>query len=284
MARPPDFRNKLQFRYYPAQQFISGFSSKSRPNGRFINARPNGRFNNRLAIFSKSLPNGCFINAMPNGRFINARPNGRFSEAETTDGQTSKFQQQIAISLLSRTINLTAAGPSCFQQKPAQWPLRQWQVQWPFYQRQAQWPFYQGRSNRTARPPDSAKTCNFAIIPHNQCNSGRAKLFSSKSRPNGRSINARPNGRFIKAEATGWPDLQTLKTNCNFAITPHNQFDSGRAKLFSSKSRPNGRFINARPNGRFNNGLAICSKSLPNGCFINAMPNGSFINAKPWPF
>ena len=78
----------LQFHYYPAQQFISGraklFSSKSRPNGRFINARPSGRFNNGFAIFSKSLPNGCFINARPNGRFINARPNGRFIKAEAT--------------------------------------------------------------------------------------------------------------------------------------------------------------------------------------------------------
>ena len=124
------------FAIIPHNQFISGraklFSSKSRPNGRFINARPNGRFNNGWAIFSKSLPNGCFINARPNGRFINAKPNGRFIKAETTDGQTSRFQPQIGYYL--------SAGSSCFQHKPAQWPLCQWEVQWPFYQRQAQWP------------------------------------------------------------------------------------------------------------------------------------------------
>ena len=74
------------------------------------------------------------------------------------------------------------------------------------------------------------------------------------SRSNGRFINARPNGRFIKVEATGRPHLQISATTCNFAIFPHNQFMSGRAKLFSSKSRPNGSFINARPNCRFNNG------------------------------
>ena len=35
--------------------------------------------------------------------------------------------------------------------------------------------------------------------------------------------------------ATGWPDLAT---NCNFVIIPHNQFISGRAKLFSAKAGP----------------------------------------------
>ena len=101
---------------------------------------------------------------------------------------------------------------------------------------------------------DLATNCNFGIIPRNQFISGRAKLFSSKSLPNGRFINARsnsrfinarPNGSFITAEAIGWPDLQISAANCNFAIIPHNQFISGRAKLFSSKSLPNGRFINA---------------------------------------
>ena len=141
MARPADFSRKLQFRYYPAQSIYQRpgqaifsksrlilstpgltavlatlgpmavfqveatvFSSKSRPNGRFINARPNGR-----NLFSAKAANGCFINAKLNGFFINARPNGRFIKAETTDGQTSTFQPQIAISLLSRTINLSAA-------------------------------------------------------------------------------------------------------------------------------------------------------------------------------
>ena len=62
-------------------------------------------------------------------------------------------------------------------------------------------------------------------------------------------INARPNGSFIKAEATKWPDLLISATNCNFAIIPHNQLISGRAKLFLAKASPmavsHGRFIKA---------------------------------------
>ena len=42
----------------------------------------------------------------------------------------------------------------------------------------------------------------------------------------------------IKAEATGWPDLQISATSCNFDIIPHNQFISGRAKLFSAEAGP----------------------------------------------
>ena len=64
-----------------------------------------------------------------------------------------------------RTINLSAAGRSYFQQKQAQWPCYQRQVQWPFYQRQAQWPFYQGRSNRMARPPDFSNNLQFRYYP-----------------------------------------------------------------------------------------------------------------------
>ena len=101
-------------------------------------------------------------------------PMAVLSKQKQPDGQTSRFQRQIAILVLSRAINLSAAGPSYFQQK---------QVQWPFYQREAQW-------------------------------------------------------RFIKAEATGWRDLQISATNCNFGIIPHNQFISGRAKLFSAKAGP----------------------------------------------
>ena len=147
----PDFQI-LAFRYYPAQSIYQRPGSGKA--GPMAILSPNGRFMNGYAVCSKSLPNGCVINARPNGRFINARPNGRFIKTKTTDGQTCRFQPQIAISLLSRTINLSAAGLSYFQQKPAQWPFYQRQVQWPLYQRQAQWPFYQGRSNRMARPPD----------------------------------------------------------------------------------------------------------------------------------
>ena len=71
----------------------------------------------------------------------------------------------------------------------------------------------------------------FAFIPQGQA-------ILSKSKPNGRFINARPNGRFIKAEANGWPDLQISATNCIFGIIPHDQFITGRAKLFSAKASP----------------------------------------------
>ena len=134
----------------------------------------------------------CKVHIIPRNQFISGRaklfsakagpmavlstrgPMAVLSKQKQPDGQTSRFQRQIAILVLSRANSLSAAGPSYFQQK---------QVQWPFYQREAQW-------------------------------------------------------RFIKAEATGWRDLQISATNCNFSIIPHNQFISGRAKLFSAKAGP----------------------------------------------
>ena len=228
--------------------------------------------------------------ASPMGVLSTRGPMAVLSKQKQPDGQTSRFQQQFAFSLLSRAISLSAAG--------------------------------------------------------------QASL--GKSRPSGRFINGRPNGRFIKPEATGWPDLQISATNCIFAIILHDQFISGRAKLFSakagpmavlstrgpmavssrqkqpdgqtadqftsagqairSKSRPNGRFINAMPNGFYQGrsnrmgrppdfsdklhfryyparsvyqrpGQAILDKSKPNGRFINARPNGRFIKAEAtgWP-
>ena len=53
------------------------------------------------------------------------RPMAVSSKQKQPDGQTSRFQPQVATSLLSRTINVSAAGPSYFQQKPAQWPFYQ---------------------------------------------------------------------------------------------------------------------------------------------------------------
>ena len=47
------------------------------------------------------------------------------SKQKQPDGQTSRFQPQVVTSLLSRTINVSAAGPSYFQQKPGQWPFYQ---------------------------------------------------------------------------------------------------------------------------------------------------------------
>ena len=178
--------------------------------------------------------------------------------------QTSRLRQQIAFSLLSRTISISAVGLSFSQQKPAQWP---------FYQREAQWPFYQSSSNRMARPPNfndnlhfrysrffpaqsihqrpgqallskskpnarfikaaaddlyiSTTNCNFGVIPHNQFISGRAKLFSAKAGPMAVLLTQGPIA--LEYAATRWPDLQISSPNCIFASIPHNQFISGRA-------------------------------------------------------
>ena len=126
-------------------------------HGRFINARPNGRFIKGEATGWPDLQISATNCSKPNSRFINARPNGRFIKQKQPDGQTSRFQRQIAFSLLSRTISLSAAGPSYSQQK---------QAQWPFYQREAQWPFIK-----------------YSIFPRNQFISGRAKPFSAEASP-----------------------------------------------------------------------------------------------------
>ena len=273
MARPPDVSRKLQFRYYPAQS---------------IYQRPD------QAVFSKIRPNGRCINGRSNGRFINARPNGRPSGRAkacpmavlstrrpmavlstpgpmavlTTGGLFSaKACPMAVLSTRCPMAVLSTPGPMAVlsrqRQRMARPPDVSRKLQFRYYPAQSiyqrpgqvvfsksrpkvQWPFLSTLgpmvvlSKQATGWPDLqilATNCNFGIIPHNQCNSGRAKLFSS-------------NGRFINAEATGWPDLQISAANCNFAIIPRNPFNSGRAKLFSSKSRPNGRFINARPNGR----------------------------------
>ena len=185
-------------------------------------------------------------------------PMAVLSRQKQPDGQTSRFQRQIAFSLLSRK-----------------------QAQLPFYQREAQWPFYQGRSNRMARPPDFSEKLHFRYYPARSVYQRPSQAILRKSRRNCRFIKAeatgwpnlqisatncifaiipqgqailrksRRNCRFIKAEATGWPNLQISTTNCIFAIIPHDQFISGRAKLFSAKAgsmavlstRANGRFI-----------------------------------------
>ena len=116
----------------------------------------------------------CKVHIIPRNQFISGRaklfsakagpmavlstqgPMAVLSKQKQPDGQTSRFQRQVAILVLSRTISLSAAGPSYFQQK---------QVQWPFYQREAQWPFYQSRSNRMARPPDFSDKLQFWYYP-----------------------------------------------------------------------------------------------------------------------
>ena len=94
---------------------------------------------------------------------------------------------------------------------------------------------YQSRSNRMARPPDFSDKLQFWYYPAQSVYQRPGQAILSRSRPNGRFINARLNGRF---KATGWLDLQISATSCNFGIIPHNQFISGRVKLFSAKAGP----------------------------------------------
>ena len=214
------------------------------------------RLASKLAFKDVSLLEDRLFILQCNGRFINAmavlstqkQPDGQTSRFQRQiafsllwpvyqreaqwpfyqpDGQTSRLQRHIAFSLLTRTISLSAAGPSYSQQK---------QAQWPFYQREAQWPFYQGRSNRMARPPDFSDKLHFRYFPARSAYQRPGQAILSKSRPNGRFINARPNGRFINAEATGWPDLQISSDKLHFRYYPARSH--GRAKLFSAKAGP----------------------------------------------
>ena len=213
MTRPQDSSRKLQFRYYPAQS---------------IYQRPG------QAVCRKSRPNGRCINGRSNGRFINARPNGRFIKVEATGWP----EQQLAISLLSRTINLSAAEPSYFQAKAgpmavlstpgpmavlttgklfsakacptaARGPMAVLSTPGPMavLSRQRQ---------RMTRPQDSSRKLQFRYYPAQSiyqrpgqavCRKSRPNGRCINGRPNGRFINARPNGRFIKAEAAKWPDI-----------------------------------------------------------------------------
>ena len=159
------------------------------------------RLASKLAFKDVSLLEDRLFILQCNGRFINAM--AVLSTQKQPDGQTSRFQRQIAFSLL-----------------------------WPVYQREAQWPFYQpdGQTSRLQRH------IAFSLLSRTISLSAAGPSYSQQE--NGRFINARPSGRFIKAEATGWPDLQISATNCIFAIFPHDQLISGRAKLFSAKAGP----------------------------------------------
>ena len=89
-ARPPDFRNKLQFRYYPAQS---------------IYQRPG------QAIFKQNPAQWPFYQRQVQWPFYQHQAQWPvLSRHKQPDGQTCRFEPQIAISLLSRTINLPAAG------------------------------------------------------------------------------------------------------------------------------------------------------------------------------
>ena len=141
-----------------------------------------------------------------------------------------------------------------------------------------------------ARPPDFNDKLHFRYSPARSVYQRPGQAILSKSRPNGRFINARPNGRFIKAEATGWPDLQISATNCIFAILPHDQFISGRAKLFSAKAGPMAVLSTQGP-------MAVlsrhCLQISATNCIFAIIPHDQFISgraklfsakAAQWPF
>ena len=124
--------------------------------------------------------------------------------------QTSRFEPRTANSTLSRTINLSAAGPSHSQQKPVQWPFYQDQLSSNcrlinadaiksfifsksrpnsrFIKASPQWPFYQCRSSQMARHPDLSHGLQ---IPHYPA----------------RSVYQRP-GQAIFIKTAQWPFYQ----------------------------------------------------------------------------
>ena len=226
-------------------------------------------------------------------------PMAVLSRQKQPDGQTSRFQRQIAFSLLSRTISLSAAGPSYFQQKHAQWP---------FYQRRPNGRFMQAEATGWPDLQISTTNCIFAIIPHDQFTSGRAKLFSAKASPMAVLSTQGPMAVLSKQKQ---PDGQTSRFQ---ATIPHDQFMSGRAKLFSAKAGPMAVLstrgpmailsMQKQPDGqtsRFQRQIAfsLLSRTISlsaagpsysqqkqaNGHFINARPNGRFIKAEAtgWP-
>ena len=171
MARPPDFSDKLHFRYYPTRSVYQRPSQailrKSRPNGRFIKAEATGwprppDFSDKLhfryyparSIYQR--PGQAILSkSRPNGRFINAGPNSRFIKAEATGWPDLQISATNCIFAIIRTISLSAAGPSYSQQK---------QAQWPFYQREAQWPFYQ-EQRPDSQTPDLSRGLQVPYYP-----------------------------------------------------------------------------------------------------------------------
>ena len=215
----------------------TSYSQQKQAQWPFINARPNGRFIKAEATGMPDLqiifPHDQFISGRDKLFSAKAGPMAVLSRQKQPDGQTSRFRDKLHFRYyLARSI----------YQRPGQALLSKSRPDGRFINARPQWPFYQGRSNRNARPPDFSDKLHFRYYPARSVYQRPGQAILSKSRPN---------GRFIKAEATGWRDLQISTTNCIFAIIPHNQFNSGRAKLFSAKAGPMAVFINARPSGRF---------------------------------
>ena len=198
-------------------------------------------------------------------------PMAVLSRQKQTDGQTSRFQRQIAFSLLSRTISLSPAGPSYSQQK---------QAQWPFYQREAQCPLYQGRSKRMARPPDFSDKLHFRYYPARSVYHRPGQAILAKAGPMA-VLSTRPNDRFTKAERMARPP--DFSNKLHFRYYPARSVYQRPGQAILSKSRPNGRFINARLNGRF---LRQFINSRPATDLIEAAVNRSQrpLYQSQWPF
>ena len=160
------------------------------------------------------IPHDQFIR--PNGRFINARPNGRFIKAEATGWPD--------LQIFSDQLHFRYYPAQSVYQRPGQAILSKSRPNCRFIKAEA----------TMARPPDFSDKLHFRYYPARSIYQRPGQAILSKSKLNSRFMNARPNGRFMKAETTGCPDLQTSTTNCIL----HDQFISGRAKLFSAKAGP----------------------------------------------
>ena len=193
------------------------------------------------------------------------------SRQKQTDGQTSRFQRQCIFVIIPHDQFITGRA-KLFSTKAG--PMAVLSTRGPMTVLLTQ--------NECPNLQISATNCIFRYYPARSIYERPGQAILSKSKPNGRFINARPNGRFIKAEANGWPDLQISATNCIFAITPHDQFHRPGESILS-KSRPNGRFINARPNGRFikaeANGWPDLQISATN-CIFVIIPHDQFITGR----
>ena len=141
-ARPPDFRNKLQFRYYPAQSIYQ------RPGQAIFKQNP------AQWPFYQRQVQWPFYQHQAQWPVLSSTSNRMARPADLS--RKLQFRYYPAQSIYQRP-------GSHFQAKAGQWPFYQRQVQWPFYQRQAQWPFYQGRSDRTARKQASRFQQQLAI-------------------------------------------------------------------------------------------------------------------------
>ena len=194
------------------------------------------------------LVTNCIFAIIPHDQFI--------SKQKQPDGQTSRFQRQIAFSLLSRTINLSAAGPSYSYQKQLQCAKA---TGWPDLQISATncifaiiphdqfisgraWPFYQREAVLSRRKQPGGQTSRFQRqIPSSLLSRTInlwAKLFSAKA---GQMAVLSTRGPMPVLSRQKQPDGQTStfqRQIAFFAIIPHDQFISGRAKRFLAKAGP----------------------------------------------